>query len=137
MMTVGEVARAVGVSPKAIRLWESRGLVPEVARTATGYRAFTDADVSTMRFIRQAKTLGLTLGEIRDILEVQQAGTCPCDQVLQAIDGHLLAIDASIAELVQLRRTLTAAKMTAQEQLAQPMKTGHCHIIERTQFAGS
>ena len=51
MMTVGEAAKAVGVSPKAIRVWESRGLIPQIQRTATGYRTFTETDLASLRFI--------------------------------------------------------------------------------------
>jgi len=74
MMTVGETARAVGVSTKAIRVWESRGLIPAAERTATGYRSFTATDLDRLRFIRQAKTLGLTLSEIGRIIATQYAG---------------------------------------------------------------
>lgn len=74
---------------------------------------FSETDVATMRFIHQAKTLGLTLGEIRDILQVQQAGTSPCERVRQAIDGHLAAIDREITDLVQLRAMLIIAKGAA------------------------
>lgn len=132
MMTIGEAAKAVGVSPKAIRVWESRGLIPEAARTTVGYRTFTDADVSTMRFIRQAKALGLTLAEIGDVLDLRQAGTSPCDLVVQAIDTHLAAIDQAMADLAQLRQTLTSAKDTAGSACAGHSRETVCHIIERT-----
>ncbi|WP_435107372.1 MerR family transcriptional regulator [Nocardiopsis synnemataformans] len=63
-MTVGAAAKAAGVSAKAVRLWESKHLLPPAQRTEAGYRLFTDADVAVLCFIRQAKTLGLTLAEI-------------------------------------------------------------------------
>ncbi len=61
MLTVGQVARAAGVSTKAVRLYEARGLLPVAPRTAGGYRVFTESDVDTVRFIRRARSLGLGL----------------------------------------------------------------------------
>ena len=59
--TVGAAAKAVGVSAKAIRIWEAKGLLPPAGRTEAGYRLFTDDDIEILRFIIRAKTLGLTV----------------------------------------------------------------------------
>ncbi len=91
VITVGEAARVIGVSAKAIRLWEAKGLIPAAKRTTAGYRSFTDTDLARLRFIRQAKALGLTLEEIRSIVATQRAGSSPCDRVRQAI-----GIDAAL-----------------------------------------
>ncbi len=68
MFTVGQVARAAGVSTKAVRLYEARGLLPVAARTAAGYRVFQESDVDTVRFIRRVRSLGLGLDAAADIL---------------------------------------------------------------------
>src|ERR1700742_3888036 len=81
MHTVGAAAKAVGVSPKAVRIWEAKGLLPPAARTEAGYRLFSDDDISILRFILRARTLGLTLPEIKKILDLHRQGTAPCDQV--------------------------------------------------------
>jgi len=60
-LTVGQVARAAGVSAKAVRLYEERGLLPLAERSEAGYRIFTGQDVETTRFIRRARGLGLGL----------------------------------------------------------------------------
>lgn len=129
-MTVGEAARAVGVSPKAIRLWESRGLVPGVERSEGGYRMFTDADVVVLRFIRQAKTLGLTLNEIREVLDVRHTGGMPCNRVVQLLDEHIVRVDRSITVLHQLRRTLVDTRNHADQARPSGKKPGICCIIE-------
>ncbi len=100
------------VSQWSKRLWEARGLIPAAERTATGYRSFTATDLDRLHFIRQAKTLGLTLSEIGSIITMQHAGARPCDRVREAIDSHLTAIDQKLADLVQLRAVLTAARDT-------------------------
>jgi DNA-binding transcriptional MerR regulator len=132
--TIGGAARAVGVSTKAIRLWESRGLIPKAERSKSGYRTFTDADLARLRFVRQAKTLGLTLGEIRDIIDLEHTGARPCGRVVQAIDTHFSAIDQSIADLLQLRNTLAVARGAANTVCGDVSIGAFCHIIEQVKF---
>jgi len=85
--TVGAAAKAVGVSAKAIRIWEAKGLLPPTGRTEAGYRVFSDDDIEILRFICRSKTLGLTLPEIKSILDLHRQGTAPCEQVT-AVRAH-------------------------------------------------
>jgi MerR family transcriptional regulator, copper efflux regulator len=112
-LTVGEAANAAGLSPKAVRLYEARGLLPEVPRTEAGYRTFGEDDVAVLRFIGQAKALGLGLAEIRRILEIRRGGSAPCVHVVELLDQHLAGIDRTIAELRQLRRALAETRTRA------------------------
>lgn len=75
--TVGAAAKAVGVSAKAIRIWEAKGLLPPAGRTEAGYRLFTDDDIEILRFILRAKTLGLTLSEVKSTLDLHRQGATP------------------------------------------------------------
>lgn len=134
-MTVGAAASKVGVSAKAIRLWESHGLLPPAERTPAGYRIFSDDDLGVLRFIRQAKALGLTLPEIKDILELQRGGAAPCDRVTELLDAHVREIDRTIADLRELRRTLTAARGAARDSKRRGEHAVVCHIIETTPAA--
>jgi MerR family transcriptional regulator, copper efflux regulator len=88
--------------------------------TEAGYRTYTDDDITVLRFIRQAKTLGLSLGEIRDILDIHRGGTAPCRHVLSLLDQRIRDIDRAITELRQLRRALAS---TAQPPPATRPKT--------------
>jgi MerR family copper efflux transcriptional regulator len=129
LLTVGEAAKAAGLSAKAVRLYEAKGLLPPAHRTDAGYRTYTDDDVAVLRFIRQAKTLDLTLREIRDILEVRRDGTPPCRHVLALLDRHVADIDRTITDLRQLRRALVDTRARA---AAAPAGDDHtvCRIIE-------
>ena len=128
--TVGPAAQAAGLSAKAVRLYESRGLLPEAPRTQAGDRTYTDDDIAVLRFIRQAKTLGLTLGEIRDILDIRRGGTAPCQHVLGLLDQRIRNVDHTISELRQLRRALAGMRAHAAQH-----QTRHadqvCGIIVR------
>jgi MerR family copper efflux transcriptional regulator len=128
--TVGAAAKAVGVSAKAIRIWEAKGLLPPAGRTEAGYRVFTDGDIEILRFINRAKTLGLTLPEVKSILDLHRQGTAPCEQVTALLDAHISDIDRAIAELRALRTTLSAALQSARHDQHRGRAATVCRIIE-------
>ena len=128
--TVGAAAKAVGVSAKAIRIWEAKGLLPPAGRTEAGYRLFTDDDIEILRFIGRAKTLGLTLPEIKSVLDLHRQGSVPCDQVTALLDAHIRDIDQTVAELRALRATLAAALQGARQDQNRGRAATVCRTIE-------
>lgn len=74
-LRIGEVARQAGVNVETLRYYERAGLVDAPPRTASGYRAYPEATVSRIRFIRQAKALGFSLQEIADLLSLRVSPT--------------------------------------------------------------
>src|SRR5699024_224481 len=104
-MTVGAAAQAAGVSAKAVRLWEAKGLLPPAERTGAGYRLFTGADR-------------------------QRPGAGPCERVTGLLDAHIADMDRTLADLRQLRRTLTGARRTAHDNHCQGTDAAICQIIE-------
>lgn len=128
--TVSQAAKQAGVTRKAIRIYEDNGLLPPAERTDAGYRLFTADDIAVLRFIRQAKTLGLTLAEINDILGLQRGGAQPCGRVTQLLDAHIDQIDRTMAELRQLRRVLLGARRTADQTRRAGGDAVVCRIIE-------
>lgn len=129
-MTVGTAAEATGVSAKAVRLWESKGLLPPAERTESGYRIFTDDDLGVLGFIRQAKALDLTLAEIKTILDLQRHGAAPCTRVIELLDTHIADIDQKLADLRQLRRSLVEVRRAAREGRRRGEDAVVCRIIE-------
>ncbi|WP_245814048.1 heavy metal-responsive transcriptional regulator [Rhodococcus marinonascens] len=129
MMTVGQAAQASGLSAKAIRLYERKGLLPPAVRTESGYRLFSQDDLATLTFVRQAKTLGLRLDEIGEILQLRRGGGAPCQHVLRLLDQHVADIDRTITELRQLRGALTHTRRhAAATQVG--VTDGVCRVIE-------
>lgn len=129
-ITIGQAARRSGLSAKAIRLYETKGLVEAADRTPSGYRTYTDDDVAVLRFIRQAKSLDLRLDEIRDIVELQRGGGQPCQTVLGLLDGHIADIDRTIADLSTLRKSLVRARSSADASKRNGKDTVICQIVE-------
>jgi MerR family transcriptional regulator, copper efflux regulator len=128
--TVGVAATAIGVSAKAIRIWEAKGLLPPATRTEAGYRLFSDEDIAILRFIVQARTLGLTLREIKDVLDLHRQGAAPCDEVTALLDKHIGDIDSAISNLRALRTTLASARQTAHNDQRRGQPYTVCRLIE-------
>src|SRR5216683_3139610 len=129
-ITIGQAARRSGLSPKAIRLYETKGLLDAADRTPSGYRTYTDDDVAVLRFIRQAKSLDLRLDEIRDVIDLQRGGAQPCQTVLAILDRHIADIDRTIADLRALRTSLARARSSAKTSSHNGQDGIICQIVE-------
>ncbi|VAW05773.1 Cu(I)-responsive transcriptional regulator [hydrothermal vent metagenome] len=130
-MRIGEAAKKAGLGATAIRFYEKEGVVPMPGRTEAGYRDYTDADVSVLRFVRRARSLEIPLGDVREIVEMRASGQVPCDVVRTVIAREAAAIDARIEELRMLRDELTQLNEIALAVAdIQPNANCVCHIID-------
>ncbi|QGK69956.1 MerR family DNA-binding protein [Allosaccharopolyspora coralli] len=129
--TAGQAARQAGLSRKAMRVYEAKGLVGEPRRSPAGYRLFTAEDVATLGFVRQARTLGLRLDDIAEILTLHRDGATPCPSVRHLLDQRITEIDTAIADLTALRASLTRARDTEPAQEASEPEAV-CSLVERT-----
>lgn len=105
-MNIGEAAKSSGVSAKMIRHYESVGLFPEASRTESGYRQYTDKEVSTLRFIRQSRDLGFSLEQIRELLGLWQNRRRSSRQVRALAQAHLEELKSKLRELQEMKATL-------------------------------
>jgi Cu(I)-responsive transcriptional regulator len=105
-MNIGEAAQRSGVSAKMVRHYESLGLLPRVARTDAGYRQYGDKEVHTLRFIRRARDLGFSMVEIGELLKLWQNQRRSSASVKRIAQEHLSALDAKMAEMAAMRKTL-------------------------------
>ena len=129
-VTIGDAAAHAGVSPKAIRLYEQRGLLEPTLRTDAGYRTYGPEDLAVLRFIRQAKAVGLRLDEVARIIDLQRTGQQPCATVIQLLDTRLSDIDRQLVDLTTLRATLATARDTAEDAQRAGRDAVICTVIE-------
>ena len=102
-MRIGSLAAEVGVKPTTIRYYESIGLVPEPVRSLSGYRDYSTEAVERLRFIRDAQSTGLALGEIQSVLELKDSGRRSCEHTANLLERHLHELDDQIARLQEAR----------------------------------
>lgn len=105
-MNIGQASRLSGVSAKMIRHYESIGLCQTSARTAGGYRVFTDTDVHSLHFIKRARDLGFTVEEIRQLLALwRDEGRASADVKALAM-RHITDLEGRIEQLQSIVSTL-------------------------------
>lgn len=105
-MSIGELARATGTKAETIRYYERIGLLPRPARTESNYRSYGTADVARLSFIRRARSLGFSIGQVSALLDLADRRDRSCDAVDALAKEHLETIEAKIADLKALRREL-------------------------------
>lgn len=107
-VTIGEAAKATGVSAKMIRYYEETGLLPPADRTASGYRLYAENDLHTLRFVRRSRDLGFSVEDIAGLLALWQDRGRASAQVKALAVQHLTDLRRRIAELEAMARTLTS-----------------------------
>jgi Cu(I)-responsive transcriptional regulator len=117
-LNIGNAARSSGVTAKMIRHYEQIGLIRKATRTGAGYRLYSGSDVHTLRFIRQARSLGFSIERIRELLSLWQDQRRPSRKVKALALAHVAELDGRIRELEAMKQTLQAL-------------AAHCHGDER------
>ena len=131
-MKIGEIAKAAGVTVQGIRYYESEGLLPRHGRTEGGYRVFGPGDLERIEFIKKAKFLGLTLGEIRDILHIQAQEQPTCVHVRSLLETKVAEVEHMLQELEDFRSQLvTLLEQSGALEDCRPSGGRICGIIEQ------
>ncbi|MFI8777322.1 heavy metal-responsive transcriptional regulator [Brachybacterium paraconglomeratum] len=112
-MRIGELAERAGTTSKTLRFYEEQGLLPPAERTPSGYRDYAPETVARVDFVHRGQAAGLTLAQIRQILDIRDEGTAPCEHVRGLLDVRLAEIDQQIAQLSALRDTIAELRHDA------------------------
>lgn len=125
-MTIGALARKARVNVDTIRYYERRGLIAEPPRRQSGYREYSEEDVTRIRFIKRAQELGFTLREVEELLELRVDPETTCADVKEQTEAKIADIAAKIKTLQRMKRVLT--KLAAACDVRAP--TTECPILE-------
>lgn len=105
-VTIGRLARSVGVNVQTVRYYERRRLLSPTARTASGYRVYGVEEVRRLRFIKNAQALGFTLHEIADLLSLRVKSAARCGDVQRRAQAKLAQVETKVRSLEALARAL-------------------------------
>ncbi len=131
-MRIGALADKSGLTPEAIRYYESIELLPCPERTPSGYRDYDADAVERLRFIRDAQASGLTLAEVQSLLRMKDAGAATCAHTRAFLERHLADIDRQIARLQSSR-----AEMLELVERARRLDPADCTDPNRCQVVSS
>ena len=105
-MNIGEAARQSGLPAKTIRYYEEIGLTQAPTRGDNGYRAYSAADIHTLRFLQRARGLGFGVQECRDLLALYRDSDRASSDVKALALNRIEEIDRKVGELMSLRNAL-------------------------------
>jgi DNA-binding transcriptional MerR regulator len=100
LLTIGELARATGLTVRTIRYWSDEGVLTPVGRSAGGYRLYDTESFARLELIRTLRELGLGLAHVRAVLSGEQT-------VAEVAAAHVAALDAQIRSLKVTRAVLS------------------------------
>lgn len=107
MFQIGELAKRCGVTTDTLRFYEKNALISPAGRSESGYRLYSEENQKQVSFILKSKELGLSLDEIRELLEIKlEATEHSCAEVKAITTAKLTVIDQKINELGRIRTAL-------------------------------
>ncbi|KGY07268.1 Zn(2+)-responsive transcriptional regulator [Vibrio sinaloensis] len=107
MFQIGELAKRCGVTADTLRFYEKNQLINPAGRSESGYRLYNEENQRQVSFILKAKDLGLSLDEIKELLEIKlEATEHSCAEVKAITTAKLRLIDEKIRELTRIRSAL-------------------------------
>jgi DNA-binding transcriptional MerR regulator len=138
-LQIGTAAKQTGLSIDAIRFYQKSGLLKPLARTAGGYRLFTETELDQLRFIARAQDLGFSLAEIKELVSLRSESGRACPEVRGLICCKLQDVRKKIASLRQLESELARGLRSCDRTLRRRSAAERgCPVIEeiRTGRAG-
>lgn len=118
-MRIGQLSQATGIGIETIRYYEKVGLLPDPARLPNGYRDYGPGHLDRLAFIRQCRSLDISIADIARLLDFRHGSPTDCDAINQLIDEHLAQIRTQIvsmraleSQLIELRKRCSKGKRT-------------------------
>lgn len=131
MLTVTGLAKKSGATPHVVRYYTRLGLLRSERHPDNGYRLYSSDAANRLYFIRQAKHLGYTLNEIREITQDADQGHSPCPRVREILQSRIKENRHQLEELMALQARMEQA-LQQWSTLPDGTPDGHsvCHLIE-------
>ncbi|TAK61463.1 MAG: MerR family transcriptional regulator [Dehalococcoidia bacterium] len=131
-LRIGQLARAADFTEKTLRFYDEIGLLRPSGRSASGYRLYDEQAIERLRFVRRAQGLGLSLDDMRTILEIGDEGRVPCGHVVSVVDRELARVDGQLRRLRSLRRDLVMLRGRLSDGIASGRaKPGYCEHLAK------
>ena len=131
-MKIGELAKQTDCAVETIRYYERENLLPEPARSDGNYRVYTQAHAERLTFIRNCRTLDMTLEEIRSLLAMRDSPQDQCASVNTLIDEHIQHVKARIDGLLALQTQL----LDLRQRCGEGPGADQCGILQRLEVSG-
>ncbi len=119
--SIGELAREFGVTPRTIRFYEDQGLLaPRRVGAGARQRAYSPRDRTRLKLTLRGKRLGLSLSEIRDLIDMYDspADTAPqLTRFLEVLSRHRSVLESQLLDLNETLAEIQAHEARARQLL--------------------
>ena len=115
-MTIGQLARSVGVPDSTIRFYERSGLLRPAGRTAGNYRYYGPDAGDRLTFIRAAQAAGFELSDIKSMLAFQDGRVAPCAEVHGLVSARLKSVRGQLQKLRHVERVLVQFEQACEQR---------------------
>lgn len=105
-MNISDAARLSGLSNKMVRHYETVGLIQPPARSAAGYRQYSQHNIDELAFIAHARTLGFSIAQTGDLLSLRRDPQRASREVKAVAQQHLQELDAKMQQLQRMKSLL-------------------------------
>ena len=119
-LTIGQLAKKVGLRTSALRYYEKEGLISAAERTPAGYRLYEPQVIEEIHFIQRAQRLGFSLGQIRELLEERREGSLDGEKFIRAAEKRYLELERQATQLMVLKHELNLFIQDAYQTVSQP-----------------
>ena len=110
----GQIAKMADVNIETLRYYENHGLIPSPTRSVSGYRLYSEEVLTRLTFIKNAKSCGFTLREIKKALTKSQGGEISIADFIEVIDRKVGSINLEIAKREKTKVMLASLKTNLQ-----------------------
>lgn len=128
-LKIGEVSKQTGVAVGALRYYESVDLLKS-KRGDNGYRYYAPEAVRQVHFIKKAQSLGFSLDDIGEVLNVHQQGDVPCGLVQEILQEKIEKLNVQIQEMEKFKGSLVQYRDSWAKSHPRPQPDGICPLIE-------
>jgi len=105
-LTIGKLAKQVGVGIETVRFYERQGLIEPPPRTDSNYRIYPEDEVARLKFIKRAKALGFTLNEIKELLFIRHDPHATKADIKNRTLAKIKDIEEKISDLTRIKTAL-------------------------------
>ncbi|MGH8436982.1 MAG: Cd(II)/Pb(II)-responsive transcriptional regulator [Pseudomonas sp.] len=131
-MRIGELAKLADCQVETVRYYEREGLLPAPARSEGNYRLYSSAHIVRLTFIRNCRTLDMTLDEIRRLLDLVDRPEESCEGVNSLVDEHIKHVETRVTSLLALQQQLIELR----HQCSSRRGVDKCGILQQLTSSG-
>lgn len=130
-MLVGELSKRTGLTRDTIRFYEKHGLIAvgKKERRYNNYKEYSDETLRRLMSIRLIKSLGFTLNEVAEVLDMMDMRQATCDNMVEKFEDKVQRIDGRIRELLSMRAVLLHGLSKCKSSCCSPAEGENCGMV--------